>query len=115
MDKEQRKTLATRGYLVEDMVGLRTVPKLTYYKPNGEALPNLPADPYHMKRYLDRGLTLRLPVNPVKTVGQPVGVTPLPLPSVGLPQDKIICETCGKEFKSKLGLIGHSRSHKKEK
>ena len=38
--------------------------RATYYKPDGEALPNLPADPYSMRRYLRGGrLTLTPPEN----------------------------------------------------
>jgi len=36
--------------------------KLTFYKPNGEPLPNLPADPWSMERYLKKGFTLTPPV-----------------------------------------------------
>ena len=40
--------------------GLTNWPRrVTYYKPDGEALPNLPADPEHMQRYMDRGFTLK--------------------------------------------------------
>lgn len=35
--------------------------KLTYYKQDGEAMPNLPADPVSLKRYLARGFTLSPP------------------------------------------------------
>ena len=38
--------------------------KVTYYKPTGEAMPNMPADPYSMELYLGKGFTL----TPPKTV-----------------------------------------------
>lgn len=35
--------------------------KATYYKPNGEAIYNLPADPRSLARYRRRGLSLTPP------------------------------------------------------
>ena len=52
--------------------GLTNWPRrVTYYKPDGEALPNLPADPEHMQKYLSRGFTLKPPVA-VATPAPPV-------------------------------------------
>lgn len=59
MDKKQAQTMKAFGYTMED-IG-KTCPKTTYYNQQGEALPNLPADPYHMERYLKRGFTLTPP------------------------------------------------------
>ncbi len=36
--------------------------RVTYYRDDGEELPNLPGDPPNMRRYLDRGLKLQKPV-----------------------------------------------------
>uniref|UniRef100_A0A6M3LFA8 Uncharacterized protein n=1 Tax=viral metagenome TaxID=1070528 RepID=A0A6M3LFA8_9ZZZZ len=36
--------------------------KATYYKKNGEAMPNLPADPWSLQRYLRKGFTLVPPI-----------------------------------------------------
>ena len=102
MDRGQLNTIKLFGYSVEELPG-KTLPKMTYYKSeNGQevALPNLPADPYHMSRYLKRGFTLK-----------PSSELPLTEPqkgeSTGFP-----CETCGKVLSTRLALAGHSRSHK---
>jgi len=104
MDKGQKTTMGLFGYMVEELPG-KTIPKMTYYKlENGiqVVLPNLPADPYHMSRYLKRGFTLE----PQK-VSEPPLTEPQQGESVGFP-----CETCGKVLSTKLALAGHSRSHK---
>mgnify|MGYP001593537749 CR=1 FL=1 len=76
-------------------------PKVTLYKPDGEALPNLPADPYSMGRYLKRGLTLAPPAAPV---AQPVRV-------VGVEEAKaertFPCPSCDLVAKARIGLISH--------
>lgn len=90
--QELKEDLAKQGYYIQD---LGTWPaKATYYKPSGEAMPNLPADPYSMERYLKRGFTL---------------VPPTP----SLARDNV-CEICGFEAKSELGLASHMRKHKRE-
>ncbi len=104
MDKQQIQTMRLFGYSIEELPG-RTVPKATYYKvENGQivSLPNLPADPYHMSRYLRRGFTLQPPMTsgPLPTESQQGE-------SIGFP-----CETCGKVLSTRLALAGHSRSHK---
>src|SRR3989304_6527100 len=56
--REMLKQLAGQGYSVQ----LTDWPRrITWYKPDGEAMPNLPADPWHMERYLARGFTPDLP------------------------------------------------------
>ena len=89
MDKEQRKTMALFGYSVEELPNMKTTPKTDYYNPKGVLLKNLPADPYHMNKYLGRGFTLEPPTT------APTGYK---------------CEICDKEFSAKIGLIGHMRS-----
>ena len=104
MDKEQVRTMKLFGYSVEELPG-RTLPKTTYFKvENGQMveLPNLPADPYHMARYLKRGFTLEPP-----KVSEPPLTEPQKGESSGFP-----CETCGKVLSTRLALAGHSRSHK---
>ena len=72
MDKEQKKVMEEYGYKEtagtkwgEVTVGLQKQPKMTFYKPSGEPMPNLPADPIFMRRYLDRGFTLTPPVGAI--------------------------------------------------
>lgn len=61
--KEERQWLAQQGYSWSFIQNNRE--KATWYKPDGTALPNLPADPYHMRRYRARGWTLVAPDSPV--------------------------------------------------
>ena len=66
MDKRERQALleelGRQGFAIRD---IGTWPaKATYYKPNGEAMPNLPADPYSMRHYLRLGFTLTPPIRP---------------------------------------------------
>lgn len=92
MDKEQMQVLERCGVKGVWEVTNRPVQRLTYYAPDGRELPNLPADSYHLERYLKRGLTLQKPqVSEFK------------------------CETCGKPFGSRIALEGHKHSHKTEK
>lgn len=65
MSEKQKllQRLAQDGVVIEE---LKSWPaKATYYKQNGEAMPNLPADPYSMNRYLGRGFTLTPPLGEV--------------------------------------------------
>ena len=87
--------LQKQGYAIRD-IG-QWPPKATYYKPNGEAMPNLPADPYSMKRYFRRGFTLMPPAAPS---GGDDGI--------------LVCPQCGCEAKSDFGLQAHMRKHKLE-
>ena len=85
--------------LQESGASVRLLPnwpaKATYYTKDGQAMPNLPADPWSMKRYLARGFTL---VPPVKE--EP---------------GELMCDECGAgPFKAKIGLAGHKRTHNKE-
>jgi len=95
VDMELRAALVRQGYAISELKNLTPQPKTTYYKPDGTAMPNLPADPRSMKRYLERGFTLVSPANLV---------TPGPL----------TCDVCGKVCKARIGLIAHRRKHKKE-
>ena len=54
MDRTQ--TLKTFGYSFEELPNLKKIPKMTYVNKEGKEFPNLPADAYHLKRYLSRGL-----------------------------------------------------------
>ena len=60
---EERQWLAQQGFSWSFIQNNRE--KATWYKPDGTALPNLPADPYHMRRYRARGWTLAAPDSPV--------------------------------------------------
>ncbi len=60
--REERQWLAQQGFTWSLLQNSRE--KVTWYKPDGTALHNLPADPYHMKRYRARGWTLTPPELP---------------------------------------------------
>ena len=91
IDMELRRDLANQGFAFSELKNLQEQPKATYYKADGTAMPNLPADPRSMKRYLARGFTL-VPPNGVSGLA---------------------C-ACGFQAKSKFGLMAHGRKHKKE-
>ena len=59
---EERQWLAQQGFSWSFIQNNRE--KATWYKPDGTVLPNLPADPYHMRRYRARGWTLVPPESP---------------------------------------------------
>jgi len=88
MDKAQLRQILERQGFHWETIQTRKQPKMTFYRPDGEALPNLPADANSIAKYLERGLSL---VPPPKT---------------------FTCETCGKSFDTRIALAGHSRSHK---
>jgi len=60
--REERQWLSSQGFTWSLLQNSRE--KVTWYKPDGTALHNLPADPYHMKRYRARGWTLTPPEMP---------------------------------------------------
>ena len=97
MDKGQIRTMQLFGYSVEEIPG-RTIPKVTYYKEeNGQIveLANLPADPYHMQRYLKRGFVLKRPPQP-----EPQKVS----------SDELVSEACGEACGE---VLFQPMSHKK--
>ena len=61
--REERQWLAQQGFSWSFIQNNRE--KATWYKPDGTPLHNLPADPYHMRRYRARGWTLVAPDSPV--------------------------------------------------
>jgi hypothetical protein len=63
MDKEQSGILEAIGGGSTWEVDGKRIPRMTFYKPDGETL-ELLADPYHLKRYLARGFTLKPPSTP---------------------------------------------------
>ena len=88
--------------------------KLTFYKKTGEAMPNLPADPWSMERYLKRGLTLTKPTEEqiaTYIFGKHPELVEL-LPDVEPSDNGVKCEICGFEAKSDFGLKSHMRTHK---
>ena len=91
--------------------------KATYYKPDGEAMPNLPADPGSMQRYLDRGYTLAPPKPQVVEVAQasvPVAILESVAAQKPVERNPLECQ-CGFISKSPFGLQAHQRKHGKEK
>ncbi len=113
---EFKELLRTQGWAFRD---LGTWPaKATYYKQNGEAMPNLPAEPTAMKKYLRRGFLLYKPTEEQIATHifgkhpELLGLfaTPLPWPTV------IKCPECGKELKTTLGVKTHmTAQHKRSK
>lgn len=110
MDKKERQALqqelARQGFVIRDLGSWP--PKATYYKPNGEAMRNLPADPYSMQRYLARGFTLVPPERAEKAPEPPV-VTPS--------SDSVFkCDhpRCRFSSPTERGLMIHKRKHQRE-
>lgn len=66
--------------------------KATYYKPSGEPLPNLPADPYSMRKYLRRGLLLAPPKQAEEPVGEVYEAAEEPTPEA---IEMTPCPNCG--------------------
>ena len=65
--REERQWLATQGFSWSFLQNNRD--KATWYKPDGTSIPNLPTDPYHMRRYRSRGWTLVPPDAPAVPQG----------------------------------------------
>lgn len=76
----------------------------TYYKADGEAMHGLPATEAAQRYYLEKGFTLTPPGEPREPEAE------------GSPEPKFVCEICGRDdFTARIALIGHMRSHRKEK
>ena|SRR3990167_10055210 len=76
--KALAETLDREGFAI----GITGWPKkATYYKPDGEAMPNLPADANSMKNYMERGFMPFPPKSPVGTATVPVAVAQPALPA----------------------------------
>ncbi len=113
---EFKELLRTQGWAFRD---LGTWPaKATYYKPTGEAMPNLPAEPTAMKKYLRRGFLLYKPTEEQIATNifgkhpELLGLFATPMPSA----NGVKCLECGKELKSPLGLKIHmTAQHKRGK
>ena len=93
MDRNQQRTLETFGFAIEELPNLKTTPHMDFVNREGQIIHGLPADSYHMNRYLSRGLK--------------------PIIENSKPQNDFVCEVCGKEFKQKIALSGHKRTHTK--
>jgi len=105
--------LATAGFAVRELPRgvINEQPKATYYKPDGTAMPNLPADAYSQRRYRGRGFTLTPPEHPTAMSSAGVGVATEKKAAARV----YVCETCGSEFTVRIALLGHKRSHTKAK
>ena len=104
MNKEQVGVLQRFGYVFAGVPGLRQQPRATFYtrnRNNGEVvtMPNLPADPYSLAHYLEKGFVL--------------DKSQLKPQAVEKSQEGFTCEVCGKEFSQQIALAGHKRTHKK--
>ena len=69
---ENRRWLASQGYSPEVPLPRRA----TWYRADGHALHGLPTDPYHLRRYRERGLTLKPPLEPRSPARVPRPPTP---------------------------------------
>ena len=96
--------------------------RTTYYTPDGRAMPNLPADPWSMQRYLARGFSLAPPANPTAAPPPSVGVDELVLMTDPAKQEDtasssntggVFCETCGKNFDNKKRPEQAKKAHKR--
>jgi len=113
MNREQVKVLQANGFAFEGVPGLHRQPRAKYYsrdKNDGHIVEhNLPADPYSLEHYLNKGFVL----NPndlkpfrgveLKTESQAV---------VKTQEGGFVCQVCDKSFTTRIALLGHSRSHK---
>ena len=103
-DRKLTVELATAGFAVRALPRgvLNEQPTATYYRPDGTALPNLPADAYSQRRYRGRGFTLTPPEHPIVMSDAGVGVS-------DAPSRIYVCETCNHEFETKIALFGHKQ------
>lgn len=86
--------LAGRGYALQVTDWPR---RITWYKPTGEAMPNLPADPWHMERYLARGFT---PDLPMVAQAEPVPTPETAQPEIAQQVQDHSCAKCGREMRA---------------
>ena len=68
MGESQQQVMEAFGYRIETLPNMKTVPRMTFYNKEGVKLDNLPADAYHMRRYLARGFTITPPEQPQSEV-----------------------------------------------
>jgi len=74
---EERRWLATQGFSLELIV--KQQERATWYRADGLALPNLPADAYHRERFRRKGWSLVPPdVQPTEDTTMPVLEMPEP-------------------------------------
>ena len=106
MNREQVKDLQANGFTFEGLPNLHPQLRAKYYsrdRNDGHIVEhNLPADPYSLGHYLAKGFVL-----------DPATLSPFK--GELLPQAKegeFTCPVCGKHLKSRIGLAGHSRTHK---
>lgn len=104
MNREQQRVLAAHGFAFEGLPNLHPQPRAKFYsrdRNDGHIVEhNLPADPYSLDHYLKKGFVL-----------DPALLTK-PQAVEKSQEDAFVCEVCGKSFKKKIALYGHSRTHK---
>ena len=102
--RQLQSDLGAQGFVVNARNWPR---KATYYKPDGEEMPNLPADPNSMERYLARGFTLTKSVAAQASMQVTV--------EAPIAERNLLECVCGFTAKSTFGLSAHQRKHVKEK
>jgi len=98
LSAQAKRALEEQGFLVERLPqGVADeLPKATYYKKTGEAMPNLPADERSMRSYLRRGFTLEPPDHPIEEIEG---------------QIKMRCAVCAFESDDRMALVEHMMTH----
>lgn len=96
---EERRWLAKQGFTIELIVKQRE--RATWYRADGKALPNLPADAYHRERFRRKGWSLVPPdIQPDKAKLMPVLELPEP---PGLLEEAPVVLTHQHQFPKELG------------
>lgn len=108
MNKAQIDEIRKVGAGWEWNTSIYQQPKATFYLINKKTgaiktCPNLPCDPYSLRRYLARGMRLSKEDLIPQTVEK------------SQEGSEFTCQVCGKSFSKRIALAGHLRSHNSKK